>query len=162
MHCKTALFPLFVACTLAIPAVVPLEVRVPPNKHQGSWPFTMPIPPCSPDSELVEFAATYNDHWAVWTDQETGIVTVKGHNNLKGTGVGLTSGQKYQLSSVYNEDQHWTFIPPFEQEYHAVQKYQVVKQGGGRVYESKYNVYWTWDPIQGMVYRFERGELPCF
>ncbi|RAH43485.1 uncharacterized protein BO95DRAFT_433929 [Aspergillus brunneoviolaceus CBS 621.78] len=117
MHCKTALFPLFVACTLAIPAVVPLE---------------------------------------------TGIVTVKGHNNLKGTGVGLTSGQKYQLSSVYNEDQHWTFIPPFEQEYHAVQKYQVVKQGGGRVYESKYNVYWTWDPIQGMVYRFERGELPCF
>ncbi|RAK80027.1 uncharacterized protein BO72DRAFT_456718 [Aspergillus fijiensis CBS 313.89] len=124
MHCKTALFPLFVACTLAIPAVVPLEVRVPPNKHQGSWPFTMPIPPCSPDSELVEFATTYNDHWAVWTDQETGIVTVKGHNNLKGTGV--------------------------------------VKQGGGRVYESKYNVYWTWDPIQGMVYRFERGELPCF
>ncbi|PYI20317.1 hypothetical protein BO99DRAFT_472948 [Aspergillus violaceofuscus CBS 115571] len=164
MHFKAVIFSLFIASTLAVPAVVPLDARAAPVKYEGSWDYTQTVPPCyptGPDTEQVHFSVTWDGHYTQSTDEKTGAVTYKGHVNQKGTGVGLTSGKKYQFSSVGNYDQTWTYTPPYDGEYHSVQNYQIVKQGSGVAYSSKYNAYYTYDQTKGLVFRFDHNDDTC-
>ncbi|RAL14142.1 uncharacterized protein BO97DRAFT_448722 [Aspergillus homomorphus CBS 101889] len=165
MHSKTILLSLFMACAVAAPALTPLEARAPPTQYEGTYDFWMTVPPCyppSPDTEQVQFSVSWKGHYTITTDEQTSAVTVKGHRNEKGTGVGLTSGKKYQLSNMDNYDDTYTFNPPWDREYHVRKTYQIVKQGSGQVYKYGYNLYYSYDPDNGVVFRVEKpGESSC-
>lgn len=150
-----------------------------PDPMMTSPPLDVPSPApllISNDGATVELAGTYwngcgpgeyvdvvgsinlRSQWKY--DPATGAYRAKHHENFQGvSGVGQTSGRRYQVMQTYNTVDLWSPEPAYNADRHL--KMRMTSQGPGDNSEFHliYNI--RFDPVTGWVFTLKKVTIEC-